>query len=97
MLAGTGDPFDRPGAWHRPADAKALLAVLADVPASPGPVISESAIAAAELPTPSQPASSTSGLLVTGVGLIGLILGVAGTLLARRVRSARHEGLVLEG
>jgi hypothetical protein len=96
-LSGTGDPFDRPGVWHRPTDAKALLAVLAGVPTSPRPVISESAIAAAELPPPGQPAPSTSGLLVTGAGLIGLLLGVAGTLLARRVRSTRREGLVLEG
>jgi len=96
-LAGSADPFDHPGVWHRPADARGLLAVLADVPASPRPVISESAIAAAELPAAGEPASWPSGLLVIGAGLIGLILGVGGTLLARRVRPSHREGLVLEG
>ena len=96
-LAGTSDPFDRPGTRHRPADAKDLLAVLAGVPASPQPVISESALAAAAPPAADQPGPSTSGLLVTGAGLIGLILGIAGTLLARRLRPARREGLILEG
>ena len=96
-LAGSADPFDRPGMWHRPADARELLAVLADAPASPVPVISESAIAAAELPAASQPTPSTPGLLVPGAGLAGLILGVGGTLLARRIRPTRREGLVLEG
>jgi hypothetical protein len=96
-LNGSGDPFDGPGSWHRPADARDLLAVLAAVPASPGPVISESAIAAAELPAASQVEPLTSGLHLAGAGLIGLILGVGGTLLARRVRPTRREGLVLEG
>ena len=96
-LTGSSDPFDRPGAWHRPADAKDLLAVLAGVPASPQPVISESALAAAAPPAADQPGASASGLLVTGAGLIGLILGIAGTLLVRRLRPARREGLVLEG
>ena len=96
-LAGSADPFDHPGVWHRPADARGLLAVLADVPASPRPVISESTIAAAELPAAGEPASWPSGLLVIGAGLIGLILGVGGTLLARRVRPSHREGLVLEG
>ena len=30
ISSGTGDPFDRPGVWHRPADARGLLAVLAE-------------------------------------------------------------------
>ena len=97
-LSGTGDPFERPGVWHRPADARVLLAVLADVPASPGPVLSESELAAAASPALSQPGPSTPGLLVPVAGVIGLILGIAGTLLARRVRPARRgEGLILEG
>jgi hypothetical protein len=96
-LAGTSDPFDRPGTWHRPADARDLLAVLAGVPASPQPVMSESALAAATPPAADQPRPPTSPLLVAGAGLIGLILGIAGTLLARRLRPARREGLILEG
>jgi hypothetical protein len=49
-------------------------------------------------PALSQPGPSTPGLLVPVAGVIGLILGIAGTLLARRVRPARRgEGLVVEG
>ena len=88
-------------AWHRAAEPEKLRAALAETgvlrPASPRPTPEEStsppAAGAVAASTGGPPAPLTGALF----GLLGLGIGVAGTLLLRQFRRPRPERIVLNG
>lgn len=86
-----GDPFDRPGVWHRPADPTALLAILSasstGAPAPTGsPALTTPTTPLTGSGSPTTQRAGTSGLMLPGAALVGALLGVGGTLIVRRPR-----------
>ena len=83
--SGEGRMFDLPASWHRPADEAALTAVLSEVgllgDSGGAPTKAPAPAAEAALPAPGTP---IPGLLLAA--LVGVVLGVAATLLAVRAR-----------
>ena len=90
---GGGDPFARPGRWHRVANPEALTAVLT----STGLTDEENATDRATETTTaaaSVPADSGAGpiALTAGIaGAVGIMLGAAGAWAFRRARAGRDR------
>jgi hypothetical protein len=103
---GGGDVFDRPGMWHRPVDSEALAAAVrdaglektsaADDNNSSSTSSAESSPAAATNAAMAGAASPSVGL-VAAVGVVGLLVGAAGSTLLHRHRAGRPERSVLTG
>ncbi|MFC7624800.1 hypothetical protein [Microlunatus sp. GCM10028923] len=99
----TWDDSPNAGVWHRATQPNKLQAALAEtgvlLPASPGPTYSEPDAAP---PPATAAAAATAGgppLPLTGTlfGLLGVAVGIAGTLVFRQARRPRPERIVLKG
>jgi hypothetical protein len=103
---GGGDVFDLPGTWHRPVDAEALTAAVRDAGLEKTSAADDSNSSSASSATSSPAAvtnAATAGAaspsvgLVAAVGVVGLLVGAAGSTLLHRYRAGRQERSVLTG
>ncbi|MDC5697877.1 hypothetical protein OO014_11450 [Intrasporangium calvum] len=100
MSSGTAELFEQDAVWHRPADARLLLATLTslgaigDSPTSAQPTVGGTvgdAVAPAEAPGAARPAApdptdeATVGAPLGSAALLGLLVGVLGTIVVGRL------------
>jgi hypothetical protein len=93
-ITDSGDVFDRPARWHRPANAQALTVLLT----SAGLLGADPAPSATADPNDSSPVTEVSStpaqsvVPIVAAALGGLVLGAAGSLLLRRRPTGRRPG-----
>ncbi len=92
-----GDPFARPGRWHRVVNAEALTAVLARTGVADGTTSEADADPVTTTAATTAPPGAGVGPIATAAGLAGLVLGAAGSWVLRRARSANRERVLLSG
>ena len=101
-----GNVLEQPGTWHRPADPKALAAALRDAGLEKTSAAEDNSSSSAPSATSNAAAvnaamadggASSSVGLVAAVGVVGLLVGAAGSTLLHRHRAGRQERSVLTG
>jgi hypothetical protein len=100
-----GNVLEQPGTWHRPADPKALAAALRDAGLEKTSAADDNSSLSASSATSSSAAvnaamadgASPSVGLLAAVGVVGLLVGAAGSTLLHRHRAGRQERSVLTG
>lgn len=101
-----GNLLEQPGTWHRPADPKALAAALRDAGLERTSAAEDNSSSSAPSATSNAAAvnaamadggASSSVGLVAAVGVVGLLVGAAGSTLLHRYRAGRQERSVLTG